>query len=96
MPHLYELLAQKTDQWRSYRTVISQKHQLGLLPFHVARPEDPPPVTCLLMLYDYNPRSALLSRLRASARGSSLPVRLVCLEAGTYALPEPGGWEKRR
>jgi len=82
------------DVLASYRRVISQKHELGLLPPHIALPEDAPRVACLLVLYDYNDRSRLLPRLRVSARGSSLPVQLVCLEADTYTLPTPECWEK--
>ena len=62
---------------RSYCKVVEQKQSLGLLPGNMRFPDDRMPVTCLLVLYGYNPRSKLLARLRRASAAHSLPVALV-------------------
>lgn len=78
----------------SYATVVAQKQMLGAMPKGVDFPPHPPKAECLLLLYDYNPKSRLLGRLRDSVRSYALRPKLVCLRAGTYSLPPPHEWEQ--
>jgi len=77
----------------SYRTVVAQKRELGLVPPAAAFPEGRPSVECLLVLADYNTKSKLLGRLRERARESSFGVKLILLEKDQYVLPPTDSWE---
>ena len=77
----------------SYRTVVAQKRELGLVPPAAAFPEGRPSVECLLVLADYNTKSKLLGRLRERARESSSGVKLILLEKDQYVLPPTDSWE---
>jgi len=79
---------------RSYRRVAEQKQSLGLLPGNTRFPDDRMQMTCLLVLYGYNPRSELLARLRQASAAHSLPVALVVLPEGSYTLPPVAAWER--
>jgi hypothetical protein len=77
----------REDVARSYRNVVAQKQSLGLLPGDLRFPDDRVQVTCLLVLYGYNPRSELLARLRQASVAHSLPTALVVVPEGHYTLP---------
>ncbi len=77
----------------SYRTVVAQKRELGLVPPAATFPGGRPSVDCLLVLANYNPKSRLLGRLRERARESSFGVKLILLEKDQYVLPSPESWE---
>jgi len=77
----------------SYRTVVAQKRELGLVSLAAAFPEGRPSVECVLVLANYNPNSKLLGRLRERARESSFGVKLILLEKDHYVLPSPESWE---
>jgi hypothetical protein len=79
---------------RSYRKVVQQKQSLGLLPRDIRLLDELDKVTCLLVLYGYNPRSELLVRLRQASSAHSLPVSLVVLPEGFYTLPPAAAWER--
>lgn len=81
------------DVAASYREVVAQKQELGILPAAACFPEGDPAVDCLLVLADYNPRSRLLGRLRERSRSSDFGMRLALLEPGTFILPPPESWE---
>ncbi|MCE5327688.1 MAG: hypothetical protein LLG01_14885 [Planctomycetaceae bacterium] len=83
----------RMEMAHAYRKVVQQKQLLGLLPPSLRFPEGRPLVTCLLVLYDYNPASKLLTRLRTAAASHSLPIALVELPVGSYALPSAGDWK---
>ncbi|MHB9109489.1 MAG: hypothetical protein ACYDCO_20745 [Armatimonadota bacterium] len=83
----------RDDLTAAYRIVLPQKMALGLLPSTTSLGTGRPPVRGLLVLYDYNPRSELLARLRASAGNAPQQVFLCLLPAGTYELPPPETWE---
>ena len=85
--------ALRPDIHQAYRRVIEQKQKLGFLPKGVGLPSGQLPVECLLVLYDYNPRSVLLDRLRTAARESSLRVKLAMLPARQFVLPPEEDWE---
>jgi hypothetical protein len=80
------------DVASSYRTVVAQKRDLGLLPPTAAFPEGRPSVECLLVLANYNHKSRLLGRLRDRARESSFEMKLILLEKDQY-VPSPVSWE---
>lgn len=84
----------REDVVRSYRKVVEQKQSLGLLPGNILFPDDRMQVTCLLVLYGYNPRSELLARLRQAGADSSLPVALAMLPTGSFTLPPATAWER--
>jgi len=84
----------RKDVARSYRSVVEQKQSLGLLPGDLRPADDQIQVTCLLVLYGYNPRSELLTRLRQASLAHSLPVAVVALPEGSYALPSMATWER--
>ena len=79
---------------RSYRKVVEQKQSLGLLPGSVRFSDSQVRVTCLLVLYGYNPRSELLTRLRQASAAHSIPVDLVMLPEGSYTLPPMAAWDR--
>lgn len=79
---------------RSYRKVVQQKQSLGLLPRDIRPLDGLAKVTCLLVLYGYNPHSELLARLRQRSAAHSLPVSLVMLPEGSYMLPPAAAWER--
>ena len=85
--------ALRPEVHQAYRQVIEQKQKLGCLPEGVGLPSGQLPVECLLVLYDYNPRSVLLDRLRTAARESSLRVKLAMLPARQFVLPPEEDWE---
>lgn len=79
---------------RSYQKVVQQKRRLGLLPESVSFPRNAPLVDCLLILYDYNARSKLLSRLQDAAADSRLKPYLVVMEKESFKLPPIEEWER--
>jgi hypothetical protein len=81
------------DVAASYREVVAQKQELGILPASARFPEGDPPVDCLLVLADYNPRSRLLGRLRERSRSSEFRMKLALLQPDTFILPPPESWE---
>ncbi|MCE5278068.1 MAG: hypothetical protein ABFD92_07540 [Planctomycetaceae bacterium] len=83
----------RMEMAHAYRKVVQQKQSLGLLPPALRFPEGRPPVTCLLVLYDYNPASKLLTRLLTTAALHSLPIALVELPPGSYTLPPAAAWK---
>jgi hypothetical protein len=83
----------RDDLTAAYRTVLAQKVALGLLPPAVCFAEERPVVHGLFVLYDYNPRSELLARLRIAAAQATLRTYLCLLPAGTFQLPPPSTWE---
>lgn len=83
----------RDDLANSYRTVIAQKQALGLMPPSLDLPAGRLTVNCLFILYDYNPRSALLDRLRAAARQSALRTQLILMPKGDYTLSPATTWE---
>jgi hypothetical protein len=83
----------RPDMVHAYRKVAAQKQTLGLLSEGVAPPRDELSAQCLVALYDYNPKSALLPRLRASGMTPGQSVRLVQLRRGEFALPSVAEWE---
>lgn len=85
--------ALRPDIHQAYRQVIEQKQKLGCLPEDIGLPSRQVPVECLLVLYDYNPRSVLLDRLRTAAKDSSLRVQLAMLPKGQFVLPPEEEWE---
>ncbi len=98
MGQYYEILARdngvlRQDLQNAYRKVISQKQALGLLPKGIHIPDEPLPVTCLLVLYDYNPKSKLLDRLRPKAAAAVIDLQLVLLPKGQFCLPSQDAWE---
>lgn len=84
----------RQDVTLSYQTVVHQKKQLGVIPDNVTFPSQPPRVECLLVLYDYNPKSRLRGRLSESVGSFALRPKLVILNAGTYSLPPQDEWEQ--
>lgn len=83
----------REDLSAAYRIVLAQKVALGLLPSITILGDTRPPVRGLLVLYDYNPRSELLARLRASASDAPRQVHLCLLPAGSHQLPPSETWE---
>lgn len=83
----------RDDVSRSYQLVLEQKRDLGLLKSKIQIPGDQLSVECLLVLYDYNDRSQLLDRLRHKAKDCSLPLWLVRLPKGSFAIPSRHDWE---
>lgn len=83
----------RDDLATAYRTVVAQKVALGLLPSTSSLASGRLPVSGLLVLYDYNPRSELLARLRASVGDLPRQVYLCLLPAGSYQLPPMETWE---
>lgn len=83
----------RADLAASYRTVIAQKQALDLLPASLSLPIGILPTTCLFILYDYNPRSELLDRLRLVAKQSTLRTQLILLPKDVYTLPPVTAWE---
>lgn len=83
----------RDDLSTSYRAVLAQKQALGLLPQSLILPSGPLPVDCLFILYDYNLRSALLDRMRATAKHSPLRTQLILLPKDTYSMPPATEWE---
>lgn len=92
----YDLIAPdghlREDVFGSYTSVIEQKQKLGLMPPEISMPKDRPVVECLIVLYDYNERSELLSRLVDAAKQHTLPVRLVSLPKEQFAIPPMWDW----
>lgn len=92
----YDLIAPdghlREDVFGSYTSVIEQKQKLGLMPPEISMPKDRPVVECLIVLYDYNERSELLSRLVEAAKQHTLPVRLVSLPKEQFAIPPMLDW----
>lgn len=92
----YDLVAPdghlREDVFRSYGNVIEQKQRLGLIPPGIGMPDKRPVVECLLVLYDYNERSELLNRLKQAAEQHTLPVWLVSLPKGQFAMPPLPDW----
>ena len=84
----------RQDVAQSYRKVVEQKQSLGLLQNDTPPVNGQTPVTCLLVLYGYNPRSELLARLRQGSPAHSIPVDLVVLPEGSYALPPQADWKQ--
>lgn len=84
----------RSDVLESYRKVLDQKRQLGIISPDVQIGDGRIPVECLLVLYDYNDRSQLLCRLRERAKTCSLPIRLVRLERGVFRIPAQDCWER--
>jgi len=93
----YELIAPggflRDDVLKSYQLVIEQKQELGLLSPRIHISSDQLPVECLLVLYNYNDRSQLLDRLRHKAKDCGLPLWLVRLHKGSFAIPPQHNWE---
>jgi len=83
----------RPDVHQAYRQVIEQKQKLGCLPEGIGLPSCQVPVECLLVLYDYNPKSVLLDRLRTAAEDCSLRVQLAMLPEGQFVLPPEEEWE---
>lgn len=84
----------RSDVLESYRKVLDQKRQIGIIGPDVQIGDGPIPVECLLVLYDYNDRSQLLDRLRAKAKACGLPIRLVRPEKGVFRIPAQDSWER--
>ena len=82
----------REDVFGSYINVIEQRQKLGLIPLEISMPKDRPTVECLIVLYDYNERSELLSRLVDAAKQHTLPVRLVSLPKEQFAMPPMLEW----
>jgi hypothetical protein len=83
----------RRDLQNSYRKVVTQKQALELLPEGIHIPDEPIPVTCLLVLYDYNPKSELLNLLRPKAAEAVIDLQLVLLPKGQFCLPSQDAWE---
>lgn len=83
----------RADIADSYRTVLSQKRQLGLLLPTVGFDEDRPIVETLLILYGYKAKSRLLDRLRTASKGHALRPHLVLLNEGDNIVPARDTWE---
>ncbi|HHN46126.1 MAG TPA: hypothetical protein ENN09_01675 [Planctomycetes bacterium] len=77
----------------SCRRIVAQKKSLGLLPEHVMFPKTPPVVECLLVLYGYPLKSALLDRLRSAAGCNDFKTSLVLLPKGCCVLPPSSAWD---
>ncbi len=76
----------------SYTNVIEQKKRLGLMPNGVSMPTNLPTVESLIVLYNFNKRSDLLGRLAEAAKHYTVPVRLVLLSEGQFAIPPMSDW----
>ncbi|MEI6521418.1 MAG: hypothetical protein WCO98_15480 [bacterium] len=83
----------RNDMEESYRKVIVQKQQLGLLPDNLTLPSEKLEIECVFILYDYNMKSKLLDRLRSAAKLSSLRTKLILLPKDVFELPHENNWE---
>lgn len=77
-----------------YRTVISQRQQLGLLSPEVRLPEDPVEVEGLIVLCDYKPKSVLWERAAAELAGARFPVHVITPGGPEYAILPRDMWER--
>ena len=82
----------RDDIARSYRTVCKQLRALGLPAPDPARITLGMPVKGLVILVEYNPRSALLARAHGLAATLDRPIQLWQPREGDFLIPGPERW----
>lgn len=83
----------KVELAGAYRNVVAQKQRLGVLHPDVVFPSRSPRVECLVILCDYNNRSKLLDRARATAKHCGLIIWVV-KPGPDYRIPDISNWER--
>ena len=84
----------REDIAASYRTVCGQLRRLGLPGPDPQRITAGMPVTGLVIVSGYNPRSKLLPRARELAATLERPIHLWQPDPGEFAIPPPSRWER--